>query len=192
MSTVSYALADSATMRRRNVRRTLRYPVAPGVSVGVPIVLLLLLFVFVFGNTMGARLVGRRPAMTTRPPSRPPTDDPTGVVAPVASAVRNRANTPDGGREARAARGRLNDEGAPTGAPSCRESSGGSSYGRRFAFRCAATVIDGGSSATRLSCRLSSPSRARSAGGCGGNATALRLPRCTSSSNAKKMWSRPA
>ena len=44
-------------MLRRNLRRTLRYPVAAAVTVGVPLVLLLL-FVYVFGDTMGAGLAG--------------------------------------------------------------------------------------------------------------------------------------
>ena len=57
MSTVSYAMQDSATMLRRNLRRTLRYPVAAAAGVGMPIVFLLL-FVFVFGETMGAGLAG--------------------------------------------------------------------------------------------------------------------------------------
>jgi ABC-2 type transport system permease protein len=57
MSTLSYAIADSATMLRRNLRRTLRYPVSPASTVGVPIILLLL-FVYVFGDTMGAGLPG--------------------------------------------------------------------------------------------------------------------------------------
>ncbi|HZV73042.1 MAG TPA: ABC transporter permease [Conexibacter sp.] len=57
MSTVSYALQDSATMLRRNLRRTLRYPAAAAATIGVPLVLLLL-FVYVFGDTMGAGLVG--------------------------------------------------------------------------------------------------------------------------------------
>jgi ABC-2 type transport system permease protein len=57
MSTVSYAIQDSATMLRRNLRRMLRYPVGPASTVAVPIVLLLL-FVFVFGDTMGAGLAG--------------------------------------------------------------------------------------------------------------------------------------
>jgi ABC-2 type transport system permease protein len=57
MSTVSYALQDSATMLRRNLRRTLRYPALVAATVGVPIVFLLL-FVFVFGDTLGAGLAG--------------------------------------------------------------------------------------------------------------------------------------
>jgi ABC-2 type transport system permease protein len=57
MSTASYALQDSATMLRRNLRRTLRYPAAAAATVGIPIVFLLL-FVYVFGDTMGAGLPG--------------------------------------------------------------------------------------------------------------------------------------
>ena len=36
MSTLSHAVSDSATMLRRNVRHTLRYPVTMVMSVGVP------------------------------------------------------------------------------------------------------------------------------------------------------------
>jgi ABC-2 type transport system permease protein len=54
---MSYALQDSATMLRRNLRRTLRYPVSAAATVGIPIVILLL-FVFVFGDTLGAGLAG--------------------------------------------------------------------------------------------------------------------------------------
>jgi ABC-2 type transport system permease protein len=54
---MTYAIRDSATMLRRNLRRSLRYPVAPAVTLGMPIVLLLL-FVYVFGQTMGAGLAG--------------------------------------------------------------------------------------------------------------------------------------
>jgi ABC-2 type transport system permease protein len=57
MTTLTYTLQDSATMVRRNLRRTLRYPVAPAVTVGLPLVLLLV-FVFVFGDTLGAGLTG--------------------------------------------------------------------------------------------------------------------------------------
>jgi ABC-2 type transport system permease protein len=53
----SYALQDSATMLRRNLRRTLRYPIAPSVGIGIPVVVMLL-FVFVFGDTLGAGLAG--------------------------------------------------------------------------------------------------------------------------------------
>ena len=57
MSTASFAIQDSATMLRRNLRRTLRYPVSAAATIGVPIVFLLL-FVFVLGDTLGAGLGG--------------------------------------------------------------------------------------------------------------------------------------
>jgi ABC-2 type transport system permease protein len=55
MSTRSYALRDSATMLRRNLRRILRYPSMTFILVALPIVFLLL-FVYVFGGTLGAGL----------------------------------------------------------------------------------------------------------------------------------------
>jgi ABC-2 type transport system permease protein len=57
MSTLSYAMSDSATMLRRNLRHTLRYPVTVLMSLGVPI-LLLLLFDGVFGGALSAGLGG--------------------------------------------------------------------------------------------------------------------------------------
>jgi ABC-2 type transport system permease protein len=57
MSTVSYALTDSATMLRRNLKRMLRYPSMTVTLVGMPIIFLLL-FVYVFGGTLGAGLGG--------------------------------------------------------------------------------------------------------------------------------------
>jgi ABC-2 type transport system permease protein len=57
MTTLTYAFQDSATMLRRNLRRTLRYPVTPASTVGVPLVFLLL-FVLVLGDTLGAGLPG--------------------------------------------------------------------------------------------------------------------------------------
>ncbi len=48
---------DTATMLRREFRRSVRYPVGPSVTVGLPIVFLLL-FVFVLGDTLGAGLAG--------------------------------------------------------------------------------------------------------------------------------------
>jgi ABC-2 type transport system permease protein len=57
----AYALQDSATMLRRNLRRTLRYPASAAATVGIPIIFLLL-FVFVFGGTLGAGLPGVDPA----------------------------------------------------------------------------------------------------------------------------------
>jgi len=55
MSTMTYAVRDSATMLRRNLRRSIRYPVSTAVGIGIPLVLLLL-FVFVFGSTLGTGL----------------------------------------------------------------------------------------------------------------------------------------
>jgi ABC-2 type transport system permease protein len=57
MSTAAYAVRDSATMLRRNLRRTLRYPASAAATVGIPIIFLLL-FVFVLGDTLGAGLDG--------------------------------------------------------------------------------------------------------------------------------------
>jgi ABC-2 type transport system permease protein len=58
MSTLSYAVTDSATMLRRQLRHMLRYPSMTLLLVGMPIVFLLL-FVYVFGGTLGAGLGGR-------------------------------------------------------------------------------------------------------------------------------------
>jgi ABC-2 type transport system permease protein len=55
MSAPTYALRDSTTMLRRQLRRTMRYPVTIAVVVVVPVVLLLL-FVYVFGGTLGLGL----------------------------------------------------------------------------------------------------------------------------------------
>lgn len=55
MTTMGYALSDSATMLRRNLRHMIRYPSVTVLLVGMPIVLLLL-FVYVFGGTLGAGL----------------------------------------------------------------------------------------------------------------------------------------
>jgi ABC-2 type transport system permease protein len=57
MSTLSYAVTDSATMLRRQLRHMLRYPSMTLLLIGMPIVLLLL-FVYVFGGTLGAGLDG--------------------------------------------------------------------------------------------------------------------------------------
>ncbi|GAA1993654.1 ABC transporter permease [Amycolatopsis minnesotensis] len=57
MSTRSYALRDSATMLRRNLKHLARYPSMTVMLVGMPIVFLLL-FVYVFGNTLGAGIGG--------------------------------------------------------------------------------------------------------------------------------------
>ena len=55
MSTPSYAIADSTTMLRRNLRRMVRYPTMVLFVIGIPVVLMLL-FVYVFGGTLGAGL----------------------------------------------------------------------------------------------------------------------------------------
>jgi ABC-2 type transport system permease protein len=57
MSTLSYAITDSATMLRRQLRHMLRYASVTLFIVGLPVVLLLL-FVYVFGGTLGAGLGG--------------------------------------------------------------------------------------------------------------------------------------
>ncbi|MGW0197950.1 ABC transporter permease [Nonomuraea sp. NPDC003201] len=57
MSGVTYAVRDSATMLRRNLKRMARYPSMTLMLVGQPL-LFLLLFVYVFGGTMGAGLPG--------------------------------------------------------------------------------------------------------------------------------------
>jgi ABC-2 type transport system permease protein len=57
MSTISYALRDSATMIRRDFRHTLRYPTTLVMSLGVP-ALLLLLFAGVLGGALNAGIGG--------------------------------------------------------------------------------------------------------------------------------------
>jgi ABC-2 type transport system permease protein len=57
MSTLSYAVADSATMLRRQLRHMRRYLSVSLQLIGLPVVLLLL-FVYVFGATLGAGLGG--------------------------------------------------------------------------------------------------------------------------------------
>jgi ABC-2 type transport system permease protein len=55
MSTVSYAMADSITMLRRDLRHLLRYPIMIIAYLGQPVFFLLML-VGVFGHTLGAGL----------------------------------------------------------------------------------------------------------------------------------------
>jgi ABC-2 type transport system permease protein len=57
MTTLPYAVSDSATMLRRNLRHMLRYPTVTLLLVGMPVIFLLL-FVYVFGGTLGAGLGG--------------------------------------------------------------------------------------------------------------------------------------
>jgi ABC-2 type transport system permease protein len=61
MSTAGYALHDSATMLRRDLRHSLRYPMMAIGGLLVP-VFLLLLFVGVFGSTLRAGLGSAAPA----------------------------------------------------------------------------------------------------------------------------------
>jgi ABC-2 type transport system permease protein len=56
-ATLSYAVADSTTMLRRNLRRMLRNPTVVLFIIGIPVVFMLL-FVYVFGGTLGAGLGG--------------------------------------------------------------------------------------------------------------------------------------
>ncbi|MGW5362648.1 ABC transporter permease [Actinopolymorpha pittospori] len=57
MSSLSYSIADSATMLRRNLLHQLRYPSMTVLLIGMPL-MFLLLFVYVFGGTLGAGLGG--------------------------------------------------------------------------------------------------------------------------------------
>jgi ABC-2 type transport system permease protein len=57
MSTLSYAVADSATMLRRQLRHMQRYLSVTVFLVGMPVVFLLL-FVYVFGGTLGDGIGG--------------------------------------------------------------------------------------------------------------------------------------
>ncbi|MGC0419895.1 ABC transporter permease [Embleya sp. AB8] len=64
MSTMSYAVTDSATMLRRNLRHALRYP-SVTVSVAVMPIMMLLLFNYAFGNALGAG-IGNTPTGDTK------------------------------------------------------------------------------------------------------------------------------
>ena len=55
MSALTYAVKDSTTMLRRNLKRLQRYPSLTLMLVGLPVIFLLL-FVYVFGGTLGAGL----------------------------------------------------------------------------------------------------------------------------------------
>jgi ABC-2 type transport system permease protein len=57
MTTMTYAVSDSVTMLRRNLKHLIRYPSLTLMIIGMPVVFLLL-FVYVFGGTMGAGLPG--------------------------------------------------------------------------------------------------------------------------------------
>jgi ABC-2 type transport system permease protein len=57
MTALSYAVGDSVTMLRRNLRHMQRYPSLTLMLIGMPVVFLFL-FVYVLGGTMGAGLHG--------------------------------------------------------------------------------------------------------------------------------------
>ncbi|SDE37284.1 ABC transporter permease [Glycomyces harbinensis] len=57
MSTLAYALTDTSTMLRRQIKHMQRYPSLTIMLIGMPVVFLLL-FVFVFGGTLGDGLGG--------------------------------------------------------------------------------------------------------------------------------------
>jgi ABC-2 type transport system permease protein len=68
MTSLTYTVADSATMLRRNLKHQLRYPSLTLMLAGIPIVFLLL-FVYVFGgqlgNSLGSHGDGGRDAYVT-------------------------------------------------------------------------------------------------------------------------------
>ncbi|WP_369216011.1 ABC transporter permease [Streptomyces flavofungini] len=59
MSTATYAVRDSVTMLRRNLKHMVRYPSQTLMLIGLPL-LFLLLFVHVFGGALGSGLPGAR------------------------------------------------------------------------------------------------------------------------------------
>jgi ABC-2 type transport system permease protein len=58
---MTYAVADSATMLKRNLKHAMRYPALTFSAIALPVIFLLL-FVFVFGGTLGNGLGGGRSA----------------------------------------------------------------------------------------------------------------------------------
>ncbi|MER5601723.1 ABC transporter permease [Streptomyces sp. NPDC002265] len=61
MSTLTYAVHDSMTMLRRNLKHAIRYP-AVGFGAAMTPILMLLLFVYAFGDSIGAGMGGGRDA----------------------------------------------------------------------------------------------------------------------------------
>jgi ABC-2 type transport system permease protein len=57
MTTQTYAVRDTGTMLKRNLRHMQRYPSLTLMLIGIPVIFLLL-FVYVFGGTLGAGLGG--------------------------------------------------------------------------------------------------------------------------------------
>ena len=79
MTSMTYTVADSATMTRRNLRRLLRYPSMTVLLVGMPIVFLVL-FVYVFGGQLShglERRAGRRARRAGRVPELRDARDPS-------------------------------------------------------------------------------------------------------------------
>jgi ABC-2 type transport system permease protein len=61
MSTLTYAVHDSMTMLRRNLKHAIRYP-SVGLGSALTPILMLLLFVYAFGDAIGAGMGGGRDA----------------------------------------------------------------------------------------------------------------------------------
>ncbi|MEU7040317.1 ABC transporter permease [Streptomyces varsoviensis] len=61
MSTLTYAVHDSMTMLRRNLKHAIRYP-SVGLGSAMTPILMLLLFVYAFGDSIGAGMGGGRDA----------------------------------------------------------------------------------------------------------------------------------
>ncbi|MFF7190220.1 ABC transporter permease [Streptomyces sp. NPDC008222] len=59
MSTLTYAVHDSVTMLRRNIKHAIRYP-SVGLGSAMMPILMLLLFVYAFGDSIGAGMGGGR------------------------------------------------------------------------------------------------------------------------------------
>ncbi|MEV6028209.1 ABC transporter permease [Streptomyces sp. NPDC052036] len=59
MSTLTYAVHDSMTMLRRNIKHAIRYP-SVGLGSAMMPILMLLLFVYAFGDSIGAGMGGGR------------------------------------------------------------------------------------------------------------------------------------
>lgn len=64
MSTLTYAVHDSMTMLRRNLKHAIRYP-AVGFGSAMTPILMLLLFVYAFGDSIGAGMGGGRDVYLT-------------------------------------------------------------------------------------------------------------------------------
>ena len=81
MSTLAYAVRDSATMLRRDFRHALRYPMMTVTVVALPL-FYLLLFVGVFGNALRAGLGAATPAGKYTSTERTTIDQPMAQKTP--------------------------------------------------------------------------------------------------------------